>query len=88
VLALQVLAVLEWEWQAAGDSQCKKMGVAQIACFVFFGYARALRGEEIPKIELTGVIKYFAGATTNPPPPYDIVSDWSIKTRGGRATAF
>jgi hypothetical protein len=44
------------------------MGVAQLACFVFFGYARALRGEEIPKIELTGLIKYFSdGATTNPP---------------------
>jgi hypothetical protein len=44
------------------------MGVAQLACFVFFGYARALRGKEIPKIELTGVIKFFSdGATTNPP---------------------
>jgi hypothetical protein len=67
VMALHV--VWEWEWQAAGDARVKKMGLAQLACFVFFGYARALRGEEISKIEVTGVIKYFAdGATTNPPP--------------------
>jgi hypothetical protein len=48
VMPLQV--VLEREWQAAGDSRVKKAGVAQLACFVFFGYARGLRGEEIPKI--------------------------------------
>jgi hypothetical protein len=66
VMALQV--VLEWEWQAAGVSRVNKMAVAQHACFVFFGYARALRGEEIPNIELTGVINYFAdGAITTPP---------------------
>jgi hypothetical protein len=33
--------------------------IAQMACFVFLGYARALRGEEITKIELPGVRKYF-----------------------------
>jgi hypothetical protein len=49
VIALQV--VLEREWQAAGDSRGKKMGVAQLACFAFFGYARVLWGKEIPKIE-------------------------------------
>jgi hypothetical protein len=41
VATLQV--VLERNCQAAGDSREKKMGVAQLACFVFFGYARALR---------------------------------------------
>jgi hypothetical protein len=40
VIALQV--VLEGEWQVAGESQEKRIGVAQLACFVFFGYARAL----------------------------------------------
>jgi hypothetical protein len=59
--------VLEREWQAAGDSGAKKVGVSQLACFVFFGYTRALRGEESRKIELTGVIKYFADGATTPP---------------------
>jgi hypothetical protein len=66
-MALQV--VLEWEWQASRDSRGKNTGVTQLTCFIFFGYARALWGEEIPKIELTGEIIYFAdGATNNPPP--------------------
>jgi hypothetical protein len=64
------------------------MGAAHLACFVFFGYARALRGEEIPKFEQTGVIKYFADGATTTPPPCDFVSDWTIQTRGGRAVAI
>jgi hypothetical protein len=35
VMALQV--ILEWEWQASGDSRINKMEVAQLACLVFFG---------------------------------------------------
>jgi hypothetical protein len=35
VMALHV--VLEQEWQAAGDSRVKKMGVTQLTCFMFFG---------------------------------------------------
>jgi hypothetical protein len=35
------------------------MEVAQLACFVFLGYGRALRGEKISKIELIGILKHF-----------------------------
>jgi hypothetical protein len=86
VMALQV--VLEWEWQAAGDSRVNKMGVVQLTCFIFFRYARALRGKEIPNIELTGVIKYFPDGATTKPPPCEFVSDWTIQARGGRSAAF
>jgi hypothetical protein len=40
------------------------MEVAQLACFVFLGYGRALRGEEISKIELTGILKNFVEGGT------------------------
>jgi hypothetical protein len=44
----------------------KRLKIAQLACFVFLGYARALRGEEITKIELSGVQKYFADRALKP----------------------
>jgi hypothetical protein len=37
----------------SGNSEVKKMEIAQLAVFVMVGYARALRGEEIPKLEIT-----------------------------------
>jgi hypothetical protein len=43
------------------------MEIAQLAVFVMVGYARALRGEEIPKLEITGLLKHFAeGGKTEP----------------------
>jgi hypothetical protein len=38
----------------------------QLACFVFLGYAQMFRGEEITKIELSGVRKYFADGVVEP----------------------
>jgi hypothetical protein len=40
--------------------------MAQLECFVFLGYARALCGEEITKIELSGVRKYFSDGAVEP----------------------
>jgi hypothetical protein len=40
--------------------------IAQLACFVFLGYARTLRGEDITKIELGGVRKYFNDGALEP----------------------
>jgi hypothetical protein len=57
-MALQGL--LEAEWAASRESAPKRLEVAQLACFVFLRYARALRGEEITEIKLGGVRKYFA----------------------------
>jgi hypothetical protein len=64
VVVLQFL--LERDWELAGVDFENKMEVAQLACFVFLGYARALRGEEISKIELTGILKHSEeGGTTH-----------------------
>jgi hypothetical protein len=61
VIALQ--GMLEEEWLAARLEAGTRLHVAQLACFVFLGYVRALRGEEITKIELSGVRKYFVDGT-------------------------
>jgi hypothetical protein len=42
--------VMEGEWVGAKNLEVKKMEIAQLAVFVMVGYARALRGEEIPKL--------------------------------------
>jgi hypothetical protein len=64
VIALQEM--LEEEWLAARLEAGKRLEIAQLACFVFLGYARALRGEEITKIELSGVRKYFSDGAVEP----------------------
>jgi hypothetical protein len=51
--------LLEREWELAPTDQEKRMEVAQLACFIFLGYGRALRREEISKIELHGILKHF-----------------------------
>jgi hypothetical protein len=63
-VALQV--GLEKEWEAARDKAINRLEIAQVACFALLGYARALRGEEITKIELSGVRKYFGDRATEP----------------------
>jgi hypothetical protein len=57
---------MEEEWLAARLEAGKRLEIAQLACFVFLGYAQALRGEEIAKIELSGVRKYFADGAVEP----------------------
>jgi hypothetical protein len=64
VVALQV--GLEREWEAARDNAGNRLEIAQLACFTLLGYARALRGEEIIKIELSGVRKYFGDGAAEP----------------------
>jgi hypothetical protein len=56
-VALEV--ALEKEWVAAPDNAEIRLEIAQLACFVLLGCARALRGEEITKIELSLVRRYF-----------------------------
>jgi hypothetical protein len=56
----------------------KRLDIIQLARFVFLGHARALRGEEITKIELDGVRKYFA----------DGAFDCTLQKTGRGATTF
>jgi hypothetical protein len=58
--------LLEEEWAASQKDAVNRLDIAQLASFVFLGYYRALRGEEITKIELGGVRKYFADGALKP----------------------
>jgi hypothetical protein len=59
--------VMEGEWMQADVLREIKMDISQLAVFVLVGYARALRGEEIPKLDNTGLLKKIAeGAQTTP----------------------
>jgi hypothetical protein len=53
-------------WSTARLEAGKRLEIAQLACFVFLDYAQALGGEEIIKIELSGVRKYFADGVLEP----------------------
>jgi hypothetical protein len=64
VIALQEM--IEEEWGAARLEAVKRLEISHLACFVFLGYARALRGEETTKIEMSGVRKYFADGALEP----------------------
>jgi hypothetical protein len=64
VIALQEM--LEEECSTERLEAGIRLEIAQLACFVFLGYARVLRGEEITKIELSGVRTYFADGAVDP----------------------
>jgi hypothetical protein len=59
--------VMECEWIQAGVFREREMEIAQLAVFVMVGYARASRGGEIPKLEITGLLKYVAEGDTPTP---------------------
>jgi hypothetical protein len=59
--------VMEGKWIQAGVFREIKMEIAQLAVFVMVGYARELRGEEIPKLEITGLLKHFSEGDKNTP---------------------
>jgi hypothetical protein len=65
VVALEV--ALEMEWEVTRENVDTRLKIVQITCFLLLGYARALRGEEIIKIELSRVRKYFADGALEPP---------------------
>jgi hypothetical protein len=51
---------------AAQHNTLKRLNITQLASFVFLGYARAVRGEEITKIELGGVRTHFVDGELEP----------------------
>jgi hypothetical protein len=58
---------MEGEWMQAGVLREREMEISQLAVFVMVGYSRALPGEEIPKLEITGLLKHVAeGDKTTP----------------------
>jgi hypothetical protein len=64
--AIAMQGLLEEEWAAAQHDTVKRLDIAHLESFVFLGYARALRGEEITKIELGGERTYFTDGALEP----------------------
>jgi hypothetical protein len=64
--AIAFQGLLKEEWEAAQHDAVKRLEIAQLACFVLLGYARELCGEDITKIDLGGVRKYFAHGALEP----------------------
>jgi hypothetical protein len=65
-VATTLQGLLEEEWVASRHDALKRLQTTQLACFVFLGYVRALHGDEIKKIALGGVRKYFADGALEP----------------------
>jgi hypothetical protein len=64
--AITLQGLLEEEWAEAQHDAVKRLDIVQLVSFVFLGYARYLRGEDIIKIELGEVRKYFADGALEP----------------------
>jgi hypothetical protein len=62
-----------------------KLEIAQQAVCLVVGYARALRGEEIPKLEISGLLKHFSeGDKTVPKHVQSVIwGEVSVSTCGG-----
>jgi hypothetical protein len=84
-IALQ--GFLEEEWAASQQDAVRRLDTVQLESFVFLGYAMALHGEEITKIELGGVRKYFANGALEPKHVTLSLSGRSKQLEGG-ATKF
>jgi hypothetical protein len=68
---------------AARSEAGKRLEIAQLAFFVCLGYAWALRGEEITKIELSGVWKYFDDGAVDPRHASLSLIGWFKQMEGG-----
>jgi hypothetical protein len=86
VIALQKM--MEEEWVAARLEAGKRLEIAQLPCFVFLGYAWALRGEETIKIELSGVRKYCADGALDPRHITLLLIGWFKQIEGGHQHFF
>jgi hypothetical protein len=67
-IMVKLLERLELEWKVTGKDGEERLWIIQLGVFCLAGYARALRGEEITKIELGGVRKYFVDGGTSATP--------------------
>jgi hypothetical protein len=56
---------LELDWEAAENGGDERLWIAQLGFLCLAGYARALRGDEITKIELGGARKHFVDGGTS-----------------------
>jgi hypothetical protein len=67
-IMIKLMEHLEFNWKVAENGGDERLWIAQLGVFCLVGYARALRGEEITKIELGGVRKHFVDGGTSATP--------------------
>jgi hypothetical protein len=67
-IMVKLLERLELEWKVTEKGGDERLWITQLGVFCLAGYARALRGEEITKIELGGVRKHFVDGGTSATP--------------------
>jgi hypothetical protein len=67
-IMVKLLERLELEWKVTEKGGEERLWITQLGVFCLAGYARALRGEEITKIELGGVRKHFFDGGTSATP--------------------
>jgi hypothetical protein len=63
---ISLQGLLEDKSASAQHDAVKRLNIFQLASFVFLGYNRALRGEEITNFELGRVRKYIADGALEP----------------------
>jgi hypothetical protein len=67
-IMVKLMERLELEWKVTEKGGEERLWIAQLGVFCLAGYARAMRGEEITKIELGGVRKHFVDGVTSATP--------------------
>jgi hypothetical protein len=76
---------LELDWEVAENGGDERLWISQLGFLCLAGYARALRGEEITKIELGGARKHFVGGGTSASPHFMFaLADRFKAGQGGR----
>jgi hypothetical protein len=64
-IMVKLMERLELDWEVAENGGDERLWISQLGLFCLAGYARALRGEEITKIELGGARKHFVDGGTS-----------------------
>jgi hypothetical protein len=67
-IMVKLMERLELEWKVTENGGEERLWITQLGVFCLAGYARALRGEEITKIELGGVRQHFMDDGTSATP--------------------
>jgi hypothetical protein len=67
-IMVKLMERLELDWEAAEKGRDEGLWITQLRVYCLAGYTRALRGEEITKIELGVVQKHFVDGGTSATP--------------------
>ena len=67
--ALGCQAILEQDWEQAAHVR-QRITIALTGCAIVLGFGAGLRGEEIPRIELGPIRKFWKEATRHPGTPH------------------